>query len=232
MTKVCHDQILRRRFKFMVKGRSSVVNLENFIFSWEFRSTCKSWLRRFRGFIYRRWPGVTRQAHRKRMAGYARRWDCEREGFTQEGFLRIMTGRLIYPEDPTSCLELAVGDGLVGSYGNWLESRLGWKCVAWESRPVAFAQLQRNRPATLCFRGFWSGPGGADFSEEVGLITSRSQRQSSALCKAISSEWIRPSVVGLWNPAERSVWWRRLKNSGYRLEIVHGRMEFYRFQAQ
>jgi len=228
MTKVCHDEILRRRFKFMIKGRSSVINLENFIFSWELRSACKSWLRRFRGFIYRRWPGVTREAHRKRMAGYARRWDCEREGFTQEGFLRIMRGRLIYPEDPTSCLELAVGDGLVGSYGNWLESRLGWKCVAWESRPAAFAQLQRNRPGTLCFPGSWAWPRDLASSDRPGLVTSRSQRQSSALCKAISGGKIRPSIVGLWNPSARAVWWRRLEACRYRLAVVHERMEFYR----
>ena len=162
------------------------------------------------------------------MAGYGRRWACEELGFTMEGFVRVMQKRILHPEDAPICLEFAVGDGLVGSYGNWLESRFGWRCMAWESRPAAFLQLQRNRPASLCFGGPWTGPGEVGFSGRPGLITSRSSRQSSALCKAISGGRIRPSVVALWNPSERAVWWRRLAACRYRLVLVHERMEFYR----
>lgn len=145
-----------------------------------------------------------------------------------DGFIRVMQKRILRPADPQVCLEMAAGDGLVGSYGHWLESRLGWRCMAWESRPAAFAQLQRNRPASVCFGGPWTGPGEADLSDRPGLITCRSHRQSSALCKAISGGRIRPSVVALWNPSERPVWWRRLAACRYRLVLVHERMEFYR----
>jgi hypothetical protein len=140
----------------------------------------------------------------------------------------MMQKRILRPTDLQVCLEMASGDGLVGSYGNWLESRFGWRCMAWESRPAAFAQLQHNRPATLCFPDSWTGPGAAGSSNRPGLITSRSLRQNSALCKAICTGQIRPSVVALWNPSERAVWWRRLAACRYRLVVVHERMEFYR----
>jgi len=145
-----------------------------------------------------------------------------------EGFIQLLRKRILDPAESPVCLEMAPGDGLVGSYGNWLESRFGWRCMAWESRPAAFAQLQRNRPATLSFCGSWPGPGEIGFPDRPGLITSRSHRQSSALCKAISDKRIRPCVVGLWNPSERAVWWRRLALCRYRLVLVHERMEFYR----
>lgn len=140
----------------------------------------------------------------------------------------MMQKRILRPTDSQVCLEMASGDGLVGSYGNWLESQQGWRCLAWESRPPAFAQLQRNRPATVCFSRAWTASGATGFPNRPGLVTSRSHRQSSALCKAISTGQIRPSVVALWNPSERAVWWRRLAACRYRLVVVHERMEFYR----
>jgi len=148
-----------------------------------------------------------------------------------EGFIQVMRKRILLPEDPLVCLEIAPGDGLVGSYGNWLETGFGWRCLAWEARPAAFAQLQRNRPGTLCFPKSWTWPRDLASSGRPGLVTSRSHRQSSALCKAISGGKIRPSLVGLWNPSERAVWWRRLAACRYRLAVVHERMEFYRAQA-
>jgi hypothetical protein len=31
----------------------------------------------------------------------------------------------------------------------------------------------------------------------------------------------------IWNPTERSVWWRRARREGYRLRWVHHNREYY-----
>ena len=46
-------------------------------------------MRLFRGWLYRRYPAVSRGWYRKKLAGYERRWGLEDYGFTKDGFFKV-----------------------------------------------------------------------------------------------------------------------------------------------
>ena len=107
-------------------------------------------MRRIRAWLYRRLPFGVKAFHLKRRAGYERRWNLELEGFTQEGFFRILNQRVLRGLQPGVFLELVAGDGLVGSLGLWLERlKQGWSVQAWEHRAWPALSFQKNRPSTL-----------------------------------------------------------------------------------
>ena len=182
------------------------------------------WIRRLRGWWYRRYP----LGHPKRRVGFMRRWNAEEIGFTQEGFWKLCRGKFFDKEPAGELLELSGGDGRVGSLGLWLErDRPDWKVRIWEHRTEPLLALRKNRPGAIIHEGRWAA-GPVRETGKVGGVTSRDTRESSALLRAIRAGRIRPRIVGIWNPSERPLWMRRLKSLGYRLEIIHQRMEFYR----
>ena len=182
-------------------------------------------MRRFRGFIYRLLPAG---CFRKKIAGFERRWNLEEKGFTKEGFFRIFGERFHVARAPGLLLELAVGDGLVGSLGLWLEKDpRGWKVSAWEHRPQVLGQLRRNRPATEIHEGRLTCWEESDEWADVAAITTRGAREAAGVCRAIHQGTIRPQWLGIWNPSRRPVWYQRLRRENYRLELVWQHMEFY-----
>jgi hypothetical protein len=187
-----------------------------------------SWIRSCRGWLYRRLPSWSTTWHRKRLAGYERRWGLEKEGFTMEGFFRIFQRRVLPRCRPGVFYELVTGDGLVGSLGVWLEGLgEGWKVRAWEARPTPLASLRKNREKTGIHEGrltIWSEE---ERKTEVVGITARGAKEAAGVCREIRTGHIRPYFVGIWNPTRRPVWMHRLAREGYRLEIVYERMEFY-----
>lgn len=186
-------------------------------------------LRDLRGIIYRRYPSSYPSWHLKKIAGYSRRWGLEQEGFTKEGFFGIFQRKMLSHFRPGAFYELAVGDGLVGSLGTWLEAQgEGWGVQAWEHRPYPLATLRKNRRGTRIHEGRLTAWTEKERRPNPTGITSRGSRESTALCRQIRNGWIRPGFVGIWNPTRRPVWIHRLGRAGYRLEIVYERMEFYR----
>ena len=189
----------------------------------------KSVLRLLRGWMYRRYPAVSRGWYRKKLAGYERRWGLEDHGFTKEGFFRVFHEKLLRGKRPGRVYELVAGDGLVGSLGVWFEGLgKGWSVEAWEHRSHPLAAFRKNRTETPihgCRLTTWSEK--ERKCNPVG-ITSRGARESSTLCREIRNGRIRPSFVGIWNPTRRPVWMHRLERAGYRLEMVYDRMDFYR----
>lgn len=185
-------------------------------------------LRLLRGWLYRRFPAVSRGWYRKKLAGYERRWGLEDQGFTKEGFLRIFTRRVLPHCRPGVFYELVTGDGLVGSMGVWLEGKDRWKVEAWEHRPHPLAALRKNRPGTEIHEGRLTTWTEKERKPNPTGITSRGSRESTALCREIRNGGIRPSFVGIWNPTRRPVWMHRLRRAEYRLEMVYERVEFYR----
>lgn len=186
-------------------------------------------LRGLRGFFYRHVLPAAGPWHRKKLAGYARRWGLEQQGFTKEGFFRILADRFRLGQAAGFFIELATGDGLVGSLGLWLETREpGWRVEAWESRPAVLGQLRKNRPQTRVVAGRLTDWSGKDGKAGVTAVTTRSAREAAALCRAIRAGQIRPAWAGIWNPSGRPVWYRRMRSTGYQLELVYERMEFYR----
>lgn len=186
--------------------------------------------RRLRGWMYRRYPSLHPYLHQKKMTGYARRWGLEKNGFTKQDFFAIYQRRILAGVQPGIFFELASGDGRVGSIGCWQE-RIGkkWKMMAWEHRPAVAASFARNCPLTPLHQGRLTHWTDCERKlDPVGII-SRGARESSGVCREIQSGRIRPTVVGIWNPTRRPVWFRRLKKRGYRLEIVYERMEIYRW---
>ena len=94
--------------------------------------TCKRWIRLCRGWLYRILPSWSTTWHRKKLAGYERRWGLEQDGFTKEGFFRILQKNMMAKVQIGDFYELFVGDGLEGSLGTWLErGRGGWREKAW-----------------------------------------------------------------------------------------------------
>lgn len=182
-----------------------------------------------RGRIYRKLPAWKSAIFRKKLTGFERRWNLEEVGYTKEGLFTFFCDRFELPKAPGLLLELAVGDGLVGSLGLWMEiGACGWKTEVWEHRPHVFEQLRKNRPEPQIHKGRltdWMG----DFSGNTPTaITTRGAREASGVCRGIRNKVIRPAWLGIWNPSRRPVWFHRLIKQGYRLELVWQNIEFYR----
>jgi len=189
--------------------------------------TCKYWSRLCRGWLYRWLPSWGPALHRKRLAGYERRWGLEKEGFTKEGFFRIFQRRVLSRCRPGVFYELVTGDGLVGSLGVWLEGKDGWKVEAWEHRPAPLSSLRKNRVQTRIHEGrltIWSKE---ESKAGVEGITTRGAKEAAGACREIRRRRIRPYFVGIWNPTMRPAWFQRMRGAGYQLVLVYQRMEFY-----
>jgi hypothetical protein len=187
------------------------------------------WVRSLRGWGYRWIPPLREDWSRKRIAGYERRWNLEVEGFTKEGFFRILQRNILARVRAGDFYELVVGDGQVGSLGIWLESGGGgWKVEAWEHRPHPLEAFRNNRPGTEIHGDRLTTWAEEKRKADPAGITSRGSRESAAICREIRNGRIRPGFVGIWNPTRRPVWMRRLGRAGYRLEMIYERMEFYR----
>jgi len=167
--------------------------------------------------------------YRKKLAGYERRWGLEQDGFTKEGFFRILQKNMMAKVQIGDFYELVVGDGLVGSLGTWLErGRGGWRVKAWEHRAHPLAAFCKNRPGTEIHGDRLTNWTVKETGASLAGVTSRGTRESAGICREIRKGRIRPNFVGIWNPTRRPVWIHRLAREGYQLEIVYDRMEFYR----
>jgi len=190
--------------------------------------TCKRWIRLCRGWLYRRLPSWSTAWHRKKLAGYERRWGLEQDGFTKEGFFRILQKNMMAKVKIGDFYELVAGDGLVGSLGTWLErGRGGWRVKAWEHRSAVFKRFRHHRPSTKIHHGRLTRWENLPHKSDVKAVTGRGVREAAGLCREIRKGKIRPVWMGIWNPTRRPVWYRRMKREGYRLEFVWHNMEFY-----
>ena len=186
-------------------------------------------LRLFRGWLYRRYPAVSRGWYRKKLAGYERRWGLEDHGFTKEGFFRVFSEKFLGGKRPGRVYELAVGDGLVGSLGVWLGwLGEGWTVEAWEHRHFPLFSLKKMRLEAKIHEGRLTRWSAKERKKDLVGITTRKAREASGVCREIRNGRIRPSFVGIWNPTKRPVWMHRLRRAEYRLEMIYERMEFYR----
>jgi len=185
-------------------------------------------LRILRGWLYRRYPSVSSGWHRKKLAGYERRWGLEDYGFTKEGFFRVFHKRFLGGNRAGRVYELVAGDGLVGSLGVWVET-LGerWSVEAWEHRPLPLFSLKKTRLEAEIHEGRLTKWSAEERKKDLIGITTRKAREASGVCREIRTGQIRPEWVGLWNPRMRSVWFRRMRSAGYQLVLVYQRMEFY-----
>ena len=188
----------------------------------------KTILRLLRGWLYRRYPAVSRGWYRKKLAGYERRWGLEDHGFTKEGFFRVLHERFLRRNRSGRVYELVAGDGLVGSLGVWLEGLgKGWSLEAWEHRPFPLRSVIKNRLQTKIHeRRLINWAANERKSDLVG-ITTRGSREATSVCRELRAGRIRPQWVGLWNPTMRPAWFHRMRSAGYQLELVYQRMEFY-----
>jgi len=181
-------------------------------------------LRLLRGWWYRRLPAFLPGCHRKRMAGFGRRWNLEVEGWTQEGFSRIFFARVLCGRRRGRILELGAGDGLVGSLGRWLEDHQDWTATCEEPRDLPFAQLKGNRPKAECIQKMDD----SRILRETDLVTCRSGRRCHLVVRLMRKNGFRPRVLGLWNRSRRAAWAQRLRALGYHPILCQDRMEFYR----
>ncbi len=188
----------------------------------------KSALRFLRGWFYRRSPSLSRSWHRKKLAGYERRWGLEDRGFTKEGFFRVFGEKFVSGKMSGRVYELAAGDGLVGSLGVWFEG-LGerWRVEAWEHRASPLISLKKNRPEAEIHEGRLTRWTAKERKKDLVGITTRGCKEAVAVCREIRSGQIRPEWVGLWNPTMRPAWFHRMRGAGYQLALVYQRMEFY-----
>ena len=188
----------------------------------------KAFLRLFRGWLYRRYPAVSRGWYRKKLAGYERRWGLEDHGFTKEGFFRVFHERFLGGNRPGRVYELVAGDGLVGSLGVWLEELgVGWCVEAWEQRPSPLSCIRKKRPNTQIHEGRLISWSAKERKKDLVGITTRGLREAAGVCREIRTSQIRPEWVGLWNPTMQPAWFHRMRSAGYQLVLVYQRMEFY-----
>jgi hypothetical protein len=183
----------------------------------------RSRIRALRGWIYRRWPPFLPQVYSKRMTGYGRRWGLEETGWTQDGFCQVVWEKLLLQKKGGIILELAAGDGLVGSLGRWLEEHHGWSAECEESRVVPHQQLQKNRPRATSTRGMEN----LSVAKIWDVVTSRSTVRSALILRVMRVSGKRPGLLGIWNRSGRPHWARRLQRMGYRPVLCQDRMEFY-----
>jgi len=180
-------------------------------------SSLPSPLRRLRGWFYRKGWGGSRQAHQRRRKGFERRCGAEEQGYTMESWLRFIRGRGMTAAPGAVVVELAVGDGLVGSLGAWLEGQNPEvRCFAWEHRAIAWVTEGRLTDWSL-----------ATLPARPWIVTSSCSRQTARVWQAVRSGEIHPAWVVVWNPTGRSAWWRRARRVGYRLCWVHANREYY-----
>jgi len=188
-------------------------------------------LRSVRGWWYRRFPGFLPGGHRLRGIGFTRRWNCEDRGWTQEGFAQLVWEKLLRGKRRGRILECSCGDGLIGSLGWWLEKNAGWTADCEIDRGGALARLRVARPAAKIHSSLASfGSGGANRIRDFDLVTSRSCRGTSRLCRMMSRDAGGPAVVGIWNPSGRDLWSRRLGKLGYRMALCRNRFELYQIK--
>ena len=187
-----------------------------------------AFLRLVRGWLYRRYPAISRSWFRKKVAGYERRWGLENHGFTKEGFFKVFAEKFLRGQKSGLVYELVAGDGLVGSLGVWFEG-LGekWRVEAWEHRPLPSVSLKKNRPEAEIHGGRLTRWSAKERKKDLVGITTRKAREASGVCREITAGQIRPPWVGLWNPTMRPAWFHRMRSAGYQLALVYQRMEFY-----
>ncbi|PHX63358.1 MAG: hypothetical protein CK551_06485 [Planctomycetaceae bacterium] len=152
----------------------------------------------------------------------------EDQGFTKEGFFRVFHERFLGGNRLGRVYELAVGDGLVGSLGAWLEGLgEGWSVEAWEHRPLPLFSLKKNRSEVKIHEGRLTSWSAEERKKDLIGITTRRSREAAGVCRDIRTRQIRPEWVGLWNPTMRPTWFQRMRSAGYQLVLVYQRMEFY-----
>jgi len=187
-----------------------------------------SGLRLLRGWLYRRYLSVCPEWHRKKLAGYERRWGLEDHGFTKEGFFRVFQKKFLRGNRSGRVYELATGDGLVGSLGVWLEELgVGWSVEAWEHRPFPLSSIHKQRPRTQIHERRLINWSANERKNDLVGITTRGSREATGVCREIRTRQFRPQWVGLWNPTMRPALFQRMKSAGYQLVLVYQRMEFY-----
>ena len=185
-------------------------------------------LRLLRGWLYRRYPAVSRGWYRKKLAGYERRWGLEDCGFTKEGFFKVFQKRFLRDVEVGRAYELVAGDGRVGSLGVWLEGVSGgWIVEAWEDRPFPLRAFKQNRPEARIHQGRLTRWSAEERKKDLVGITTRGSREAAGVCREIRTGQIRPQWVGLWNPTMRPAWFKRMRSVGYQLVLVYQRTEFY-----
>jgi len=185
-------------------------------------------LRRLRGWFYRRAWGESRNSHRQRRKGFERRCGAEEAGRTMEDWVAFLRGHGLVVPAQAVLVELAAGDGLIGSIGAWLEGQgTGVRCFLWEHRPFPIDEACRQRPSARVTKGRLVDWRVAELPEKPWLVTSCCSRQTSRCWQSIRQGLIHPAWMVVWNPTERPVWWRRARREGYRLRWVHHNREYY-----
>lgn len=193
------------------------------------RIKISTWLRGLRGWCYRSFPAGSKKTFVKKLAGFERRWELEKKGFTKHGFFTVFREKIGLDQTSGLYIEAPAGDGRVGSLSGWLEaSSPGWNVKVWEHRPEVLKRFRNHRPSTEIHHGRLTRWEDLSPKSDVKAVTVRGVREAAGLCREIRRGKIRPVWLGIWNPTRRPIWYRRMKNEGYQLQLVWQNMEFYR----
>ena len=145
-----------------------------------------------------------------------------------ESWLRFLRGRGMTAAPGAVVVELAVGDGLVGSLGAWLEGQNPEvRCFAWEHRAIPLREASLQRPTARVTAGRLLDWNLGELPAKPWLVNSSCNQQTARVWRAVHQGQIHPAWVVVWNPTGRSVWWRRARRAGYRLRWVHANREYY-----
>lgn len=185
-------------------------------------------LRNIRGIFYRLISVQCHALHRYRVLGFSRRWSQDTENLNQKQFSELFWEKILRKKTHGRILELACGDGLVGSFGWLLEQNADWSAECQERRDTPRSLLIQLRAKAKIHPQF-SRAGIAPIRGEqrFDVVTSKAVPEILWTLRSIRQGKLNAPVVGIWNRTGCSHWSRRMSQMQYRLVLCRNRFEIY-----
>lgn len=188
----------------------------------------KALLRKIRGLLYRLIPVQWHALHKYRVSGYSRKWSLETDNLNQDQFSQLFWEKILNKKMHGRILEAACGDGLIGSFGWWLEKNADWSAECQERRETPRGLLAQFRVKAKVYpRLFMSGIGEKLGEQEFDVVTARAVPEILWILRSIRRAKLSACVVGIWNRTGCSHWSKRLNQMNYRLVLGKDRLEIY-----
>jgi len=188
----------------------------------------KKLLRKIRGLLYRLIPVQWYSLHKYRVSGFSRKWSLETENLDQDQFSELFWEKILNKKMRGRILEAACGDGLIGSFGWWLEKNADWRAECQERRETPRALLVQFRVKAKVYPTlFMSGIGEKLGEQAFDVVTARAVPEILWILRSIRRAKLSACVVGIWNRTGCSHWSKRLNQMNYRLVLGKDRLEIY-----
>ncbi len=189
----------------------------------------KTLLRQIRGVLYRLIPVQWHALHKYRVSGFSRKWSLETDNLDQDQFSQLFWEKILNKKMRGRILEAACGDGLIGSFGWWLEKNADWSAECQEKKRTPrslLVQFRARAKIHLSLSEMQIGPN--KYGQRFDVVTVRALPEILWILRSIRQGKLNAPVVGIWNRTGCSHWSRRMNQMQYRLVLCQNRLEIYR----